>query len=585
MDPQADQAELDRLARTTGTAPLPLSDPNLTATEGAVRLVATLSKGKRATIAAYLNGADTAAAMDVIDAASASGRERFIKQLPDELRDVAGRLLLVLAARIAAYPVIGTSATDTPAGKVLVMETTPSDTPVVLADVLNKTRAHVRRFAIMPSHADVVITLWVCMTHFLGVVHYFGILHVTSATRESGKTRVLELVHLLSARAWSLVSPTLATLFRTIEKLTPTVIIDEVDTISREKLSDFTALLNDGVRPGGCIPRAQESAHGGHEVATYAIYCPKAIGSIGVSLSEATVSRTIRLTMQRATADELRRLAPFRMDRAERWAAPLRAMMARSAIDDGPRLAAVLTNDDDDTAVPLPAGVDGRQAQIWEPLIALADVAGGEWPTLARAACTAFVAGLREAESVDPRQRILSDVRDYFATTTTSCVTSETLITWLTADESRGWQGYAKGKPLTPHALARLLKPFGLRPTQQRAAALPDGRARAWMRADFAPIWTRYLPDENSSIPSVANGTSDPSGTSETTATRTPRPPVTLVPDVPHVTLVPDGSEKEKVAGMVLVTLLDRSTYTTTAGDRDLVLNAQFIAKIEPLAA
>ena len=164
----------------------------------------------------------------------------------------------------------------------------------------------------------------------------------------------------------------------------------------------------------------------------------------------------------------------------------------------------------------LPPGVDGRQAQKWEPLIALADLAGAQWPTLARAACLAFVDGARDADAPDPKIRLLRDARDYFTSNADGYVTSDALIKWLTSDETRGWQEHYKEKPITPHVLAKLLRPFGLRPILRRAPELPDGRARAWSRVEFAPVWARYIPEKIEGAPSVDTVTSVTSVTSVT---------------------------------------------------------------------
>src|SRR5262249_18985426 len=46
----------------------------------------------------------------------------------------------------------------------------------------------------------------------------------------------------------------------------------------------------------------------------------------------------------------------------------------------------------------MPAGVEDRNADMWEPLLAVADIAGGSWPGRARAAAVALVAVAREVE-------------------------------------------------------------------------------------------------------------------------------------------------------------------------------------------
>ncbi len=59
--------------------------------------------------------------------------------------------------------------------------------------------------------------------------------------------------------------------------------------------------------------------------------------------------------------------------------------------------------------------LNDRARDAWEPLIAIADIAGGHWPERARKAAVTL-AGVHEAEAVDGdvRQTLLSDIRDLF---------------------------------------------------------------------------------------------------------------------------------------------------------------------------
>ncbi len=549
---------------------------------GAVRVTA--KRSKRTTCEVRLFVDDLLVHLDSFDLVSARGRDSFAKHATEPYREITRACLVTLAEQVAALPACSDSPATIGHRPALVTQTPPYDSPVALNDVLTATRAQLSQHAVLPPHAAVTLALWVMLTHFLDHVHYFGILHVVSATRESGKTRVLELLHTLAAKSWSVVSPTLSTLFRTTEALKPTIIIDEVDTIGEDKRSEFTAFLNDGVRRGGCIPRAVETQNGGHEVKVFEIYGPKVLGSIGVNMPDATVSRTIRIIMQRASPTELQSLRSFRMDRAEKgWAGLLRSMMARAATDFGPALATKLDGGIDDVpTIPLPDGIDGRQAQIWEPIVALADLAGGEWPALARAACVALVDGVRAADAPDPKTRLLSDVRAYFDEVRHSYVTSDALIKHLTADESRGWQEYHRDKPLTPHALARLLKPFGLKPTLRRSAELPEGRARAWSRAEFEPVWSRYVPHSNTP-PSPGSVTSVQSVTERDKHDGAEDRLSHIVADGTLVTLPQTGTAmRDKPAqGTVRAITHDGHVLMLAANDRDLTELPELFARVE----
>ncbi len=63
-----------------------------------------------------------------------------------------------------------------------------------------------------------------------------------------------------------------------------------------------------------------------------------------------------------------------------------------------------------ETIPDMPSGVDDRDADVWEPLLAVADAVGGEWPKLSRVAAVALVALSKEG-TPSLGIRVLSDIR------------------------------------------------------------------------------------------------------------------------------------------------------------------------------
>jgi len=293
------------------------------------------------------------------------------------------------------------------------------------------------------------------------------------------------------------------------------MLIDEIDTVTGPKLDDLTGILNDGNHVAGRVARCVGD---NHDVKTFSVYCCKAFAGIGANLPDATRSRCIALPMARASGEALAALKPLRTDHAERWASPLRSQLARLAADTAGAVADTIGDD----AVSLPDGIDGRDAQCWEPLLAVADLAGDDWGTMARAACLALVRDRRADDDGDVRIRLLRDLRTYFDEHLSDTATSALLIAWLIEDESRGWSEY-RGRELTPHALARLLKAFKLAPVKLREGT---ATARVWLLSALRPAFDRYLPTP-----------SETSATSATTATTAP-----LVPLVPLVALHQNGT-------------------------------------------
>jgi Protein of unknown function (DUF3631) len=151
--------------------------------------------------------------------------------------------------------------------------------------------------------------------------------------------------------------------------------------------------------------------------------------------------------------------------------------------------------------------VEDRAADTWEPLITVADHAGGHWPDRGRAAVLALTAQADESNEGSIRIRLLADCRTAF-TGHTALPTSR-LLTRLNNDQEAPWRDFGHGG-LTAAKLGRLLGEYDIRSSNIR---FPDGsQSKGYQRADFADAWTRYCatpiaavgpgPEGNASQPS-----------------------------------------------------------------------------------
>jgi hypothetical protein len=109
----------------------------------------------------------------------------------------------------------------------------------------------------------------------------------------------------------------------------------------------------------------------------------------------------------------------------------------------------------------VPDELHDRGQDNWEGLLAIADLAGGEWPELARKAALALSGGADAADDTRNVQ-LLSDIRDVFKAKAVDRLSSEDLTSELISLDDRPWADYSRGKPLTKTKLARLLRPFGV---------------------------------------------------------------------------------------------------------------------------
>jgi hypothetical protein len=135
----------------------------------------------------------------------------------------------------------------------------------------------------------------------------------------------------------------------------------------------------------------------------------------------------------------------------------------------------------------MPVGVTNRDADVWEPLLAVADVAGGTWPQRARDAAVVLV---KEAKDSTPSLgvRLLADLQTMFGTADQLATT--TLLDKLHQIDEAPW-GDMRGKPLSDIGLAKRLKGYGIKPKVLRNG---DHTFRGYAKEDFYDAWKRYLP-------------------------------------------------------------------------------------------
>jgi hypothetical protein len=134
--------------------------------------------------------------------------------------------------------------------------------------------------------------------------------------------------------------------------------------------------------------------------------------------------------------------------------------------------------------------LEDRAADTWEPLIAIADLAGADWPARARTAALALTQA-KEATSDQPLSvRLLEDCRTAFADAV--ALPTEDLLDRLKDDAEAPWATWAgRTDGLTAMKLGALLKDFDIRSARWTV----DGKTvRGYKRADFLDAWQRYCP-------------------------------------------------------------------------------------------
>ena len=347
-----------------------------------------------------------------------------------------------------------------------------------LAGVLEDVARYIRRYVILSDPQAVACTLWVAHCHAFAAAEATPYLHVTSAVKQCGKTRLLEVLEPLVPAPWLTGRVSAAVLMRKVDGETPTLLLDESDAAFSHRSAYGEALrspLNSGYRRSGrsslCV--AQGTGFGYRDFSTF---CPKAIAGIG-ALPDTVMDRSIPIALRRRAPHEP--VDRFRLRHAPRVGAPLRAQLAAW----GETALAGLH----DAEPEVPRTLDDRGADVWEPLLAIADLAGGDWPRWARHAAT-VLSGRVSVDDDTLAIRLLQDIRHIF---THETLGSADLVRRLVRLDDRPWADGAGGRPITPARVARLLRPFGIQSMKLRFGATT---ANGYTRRMFADAWSRYLP-------------------------------------------------------------------------------------------
>ncbi|MGX1884453.1 DUF3631 domain-containing protein [Streptomyces sp. NPDC055287] len=370
--------------------------------------------------------------------------------------------------------------------------TTPSGQhtpPTDGAALLNDVEAFHRRFNVFPREAAyVAVTLWDAHAHLIDVLDGTARIAFLSPEPGSGKSRALEIVETLTPRAATTVNASANALFRLVEapEGTPTLLFDEIDTVFGAKAGGdelVRGFLNSGYRRGGKSLRCVSDGNN-QTAAWFSSFCAVAMAGLG-SLPDTILTRSVIIRMRKRAPNE--KCEPYRRRSHEHQGHALRD-----------RLAAWTHTVREQVAEAWPVmleGVSDRPADVWEPLLAVADAAGGEWPGRARAACLELIHAATENDEASLGVRLLTDLRDTVFCGADRVPTAVILECLLRMDE--GPWADLDDKPLNSRTLAKLLGQYVTstnKPIKPRGIRTPSGFPKGYYAEDLADAWTRYCP-------------------------------------------------------------------------------------------
>ena len=341
--------------------------------------------------------------------------------------------------------------------------------------LLNDLRDLIKRYVVLPELSAEALALWVVHTYAFTLREVTTYIGVVSPEKRCGKTTLLELLRALAHESVAAANISPPALFRVIQETQPTLIIDEADTFLHAR-DEMAGILNAGYRKStSYVVRVGERKRAAG-LARFSCWCPKVMAAIG-RLPDTLADRCIVITMQRKMPGE----------KCER-------MRNLDATEYRTRCAAFVREHSDAIAraqPEIPATLNDRAADIWEPLLVIADLAGGQWPELARQAARKLSAYEDETTLVG---HFLQDLRNWMLFKKVDRMLSRDIVATFNPAHDRPWEDLRRGREINEWWLSQRMKEFGIRPRAFRVGKLVG---KGYLLGDIEATCRRYAPDTN----------------------------------------------------------------------------------------
>ena len=371
----------------------------------------------------------------------------------------------------------------------------PCPTPVDGAELLDGIRAVITRYMVLPKGAAEALTLWIVGTYVFDAFQICAKLLITSPEKRCGKSTLLAgilpgLVH----RAIVASNISSAAVYRVIDAVKPTLLIDEADTFLANN-PELRGVINSGhMKVGAVVWRLVGDSYDPKPFSTWG---PMAIAMIKAP-PDTIVDRAVTIRLRRRRPGEQVVKLPLTF---EEDCLALRQRCTRWGADNFETLRSL--------APDLPTSDNDRALDNWSPLFAIAQAAGNQWPG---AALVAFQLLSVEAEGNDVGRLLFADVKQVFEERQAQTLHSVDLTAALVNLEDRPWSEWRHGKPLTTNGLSKLLGPYEIRSKQIRIA---NANRNGYTFASFQDAFSRYLDTPQGPPPAPTSTTLHANGGAE----------------------------------------------------------------------
>ncbi len=425
---------------------------------------------------------------------------------------------------------------DAPQNALGIEDIEPWPDPVVLANVLDDAAQNLALYIAAGPELIHTAVLWAAHTHILDMLNVSPRLAAQAAGPGCGKSVAMAAIGNLVPRPLSASSITAASVFRIIEEIQPTLLLDEADQMLADRSSPLVAVLNSSHRKSSAyVVRTEEVLPGQFEPRRFSTWAAVMFAGIR-ELPPTLQDRSIVLFLRRAKPGEVKK--------------HLRDGKCPDLAECGQKLARWASDLVDLPDVDLPPTLSNRVGDNWRPLLAIAEIAGGDWPV------RAMEAAMAAAQQQEQGQigMLLEDIHQAFGER--DHILSQELVDGLCGLDEKPYCELNRGREITTNWLARQLKGVVTQPTK----TIRDGkdRKKGYSRAAFADAWERYgvtgadeegsETDPETTVPNVTTGQPlSRNGYSVTDGSR-------LSPDVTEASPLPEDQNPNATAGCHVVT-------------------------------
>lgn len=354
--------------------------------------------------------------------------------------------------------------------------TEPWGTEINGAELLNEIFFTFKKYVIADHEALWAATAWTCLTWLSDHATVLPMAMISAPEKGCGKTILLSVLEKMACRPLQAGCITPAAIYRSVEHWQPTLLLDEADSFMREN-EELRGILNSGHTRNSAFKILTEEIRGERVPVRFSTWGAKAIAGIKLETLNATLtSRSIIIPMRRKKPNEI--TENFRHADQSQFEI-IRSKIFRWTLDNGEEFSAMRPE--------LPE-LSNRDADNWEPLLSIAELAGGEWPAKLRLAALKIVGKAEETPSLDAE--LLQDIKMAFDACKADRLPTVKLKAELEKDELAPWATYNRGQPMTPRQLAHKLAAYNIQPKAIRVGQIVF---KGYLLSDFSDVFARYL--------------------------------------------------------------------------------------------